>query len=465
MKRLVLFALSAFLLCSCANKSMTRYETLAPVLKKEGFEGTIQKIEKKKDDIYGKNSEFLYHFDKGMLYHYTGNNKESIKSFEKAEQVYEDLYTKSVTNEAAAIVTNDNIRPYRARPFEVLLMYQYQILNYLAIGDLDGALVEVRRAQIASEALYQKDKEKVNDNGWLRYLSAIVYEMAGEEDDAAIAYLKAAKAFEEGNISMPKEAWEFINESLTKMDRADDLKNFKSAPLSQTPKATDAREKGQEIIVIGYAGHSPILGEMYLSGTYVSGTAMNLTYKDGKTGKVGSFTVFVPPVAGAGSNTFHVGFALPEKMELPQRTSLFSVNLDGKMRISPEKVANIDAELEQNMKDENATTMVRTATRVILRTIAAQKAKSTTNTGNGIFDLVKNIAVDVGQSQLEQADLRVGLFMPNSIYVTRIPVTEGTHQLNVSALGAHGQIVGDYRLDNIKVKKGQKKIVVIPAIE
>lgn len=465
MKRLVLFALSAFLLCSCANKSMTRYETLAPVLKKEGFEGTIQKIEKKKDDIYGKNSEFLYHFDKGMLYHYTGNNKESIKSFEKAEQVYEDLYTKSVTNEAAAIVTNDNIRPYRARPFEVLLMYQYQILNYLAIGDLDGALVEVRRAQIASEALYQKDNEKVNDNGWLRYLSAIVYEMAGEEDDAAIAYLKAAKAFEEGNISMPKEAWEFINESLTKMDRADDLKNFKSQALTLTPKATDAREKGQEIIVIGYAGHSPILGEMYLSGTYVSGTAMNLTYKDGKTGKVGSFTVFVPPVAGAGSNTFHVGFALPEKMELPQRTSLFSVNLDGKMRISPEKVANIDAELEQNMKDENATTMVRTATRVILRTIAAQKAKSSTNTGNGILDLVKNIAVDVGQSQLEQADLRVGLFMPNSIYVTRIPVTEGTHQLNVSALGAHGQIVGDYRLDNIKVKKGQKKIVVIPAIE
>ena len=84
MKRLVLFALSAFLLCSCANKSMTRYETLAPVLKKEGFEGTIQKIEKKKDDIYGKNSEFLYHFDKGMLYHYTGNNKESIKIAKKS---------------------------------------------------------------------------------------------------------------------------------------------------------------------------------------------------------------------------------------------------------------------------------------------------------------------------------------------------------------------------------------------
>ena len=465
MKRLILLIASALLLCSCANKAMTRYETLAPVLKKKGFEGTIQKIEKEKDDIYGEKSAFLYEFDLGTLHHYNGNNKESIKHFEKAEKIYEDLYTKSVTNEAAAIATNDNIRPYRARPFEVLLMYQYQILNYLALGDLDEALVEVRRAQIASEALYQKDKDKVNDNGWLRYLSAIVYEMAGEEDDAAIAYLKAAKAFEEGNIKMPKEVWEFINESLTKMDRADDLKSLKTASLAQTPKASEAREKGQEIIVIGYAGHSPILGEMYLSGTYVSGTAMNLTYKDGKTGKIGSFTVFVPPVAGAGSNTFHVGFALPEKKELPQRTSLFSVNMDGKMRISPEKVADIDSELDQNMKDENTTTMVRTATRVILRTIAAQQAKKATNTGNGIFDLVKNIAVDVGQSQLEQADLRIGLFMPNSIFVTRIPVNEGTHQVSVSALDSYGQVVGDYKLDNIKVKKGQKKIIVIPAIE
>lgn len=465
MKRLILFLASALLLCSCANKAMTRYETLAPVLKKEGFEGTIQKIEKEKDDLYGEKSAFLYHFDEGMLFHYAGKNKESIKHFEQAEQIYEDLYTKSVTNEAAALVTNDNIRPYRARPFEVLLMYQYQILNYLAIGDLDGALVEVRRAQIASEALYQKDKEKVNDNGWLRYLSAIVYEMAGEEDDAAIAYLKAAKAFEEGNVSMPKEVWEFINESLTNMDRDDDLKKLKSTPLASTPKATEARQKGQEIIVVGYAGHSPILGEMYLSGTFVSAGAINLTYKDGKTGKINSFTLIAPPVAGAGSNTFHIGFALPEKKDLPQRTSLFSVNLDGKMRVAPERVANIGAELDQNMRDENATTMVRTATRVVVRTIAAQKAKSATNTGNGIFDLVKNIAVDVGQTQLEQADLRIGLFMPNTINVTRIPVDAGDHDVTISVMDGQGRFVGDYRLNKIKVGKGQKKIIIAPSID
>ena len=93
MKRLLLLAVSALLLCSCANKSLTRYETLAPVLKKEGFEGTIAKIEKKKDDIYGEKSAFLYHFDEGMLYHYAGKNKESIQQFEQAEKIYDiDIY-------------------------------------------------------------------------------------------------------------------------------------------------------------------------------------------------------------------------------------------------------------------------------------------------------------------------------------------------------------------------------------
>ena len=277
--------------------------------------------------------------------------------------------------------------------------------------------------------------------------------------------MQAAKAFEESGGQVPREVWEFITESLVRMDRADELKKFRTPLPQQTLQASDAHAKGQEIIVIGYAGHSPILGEMYLSGTFVSAGALNLTHKDGKTGKINTFTLIAPPVAGAGSGTFHVGFSLPQKKTLPQRASLFSVNLDSKLRLSPEKVSDIDAELERNMKDENATTMVRTATRVVIRTVAAQKAKSATNTGDGLLDLVKNIAVDVGQSQLEQADLRVGLFMPNSICVTRIPVDVGKHQVTVSALGAHGQIVGDYRLDQVSVAKGQKKIIIIPAIQ
>jgi hypothetical protein len=82
-------------------------------------------------------------------------------------------------------------------------MYQYQILNYLSKMDIDGALVEVKRSQIAMNALYQKDKDKVNDNGYLRYLQALVYELDGDNDEAAIAYVKAIKAYDEGKMGLP----------------------------------------------------------------------------------------------------------------------------------------------------------------------------------------------------------------------------------------------------------------------
>ena len=112
MKRLLLILSAALLFSACANKSITRYEALAPIFEHKGYEATINEVKKQHEDLYGEKTEFLYYFDLGVLYHYSGNFQESAANFDKAEKIYDDLYTHSVTNEAAAIVTNDNIRPY-----------------------------------------------------------------------------------------------------------------------------------------------------------------------------------------------------------------------------------------------------------------------------------------------------------------------------------------------------------------
>ena len=464
-KRIVLLAFSLSLLAGCTNKSMTRYEELAQPLEKKGIDATIEKMKKDQDDLYGSNSEFLYYFDLGCLNHYKRDFKESAANFAKAEQIYEDLYTKSVTNEAAAIVTNDNTRPYRARPFELLLMYEFQILNYLAMMDLDGAMVEVRRSQIAMNALYQKDQKKVNDNGLLRYLSAMVYELDGSPDDAAIAYINTVKAYKEGKLKVPNEVLEFVTEGLRSADRENDLVALGTQVPGITPKASSVRENGQEIIVIGYAGHSPILGELYMSGTFISGGVMNLYYKDGETGERRTFTMVAPPVSGAGTGeSFHVGFALPEIKKLYNRVDHFEVSLDGSPRIRPEKVMAVDEELKQNMDDEKSSRVSRTVIRVILRTIAAQKAKQAMKTDNILLNLLTSIGTDVAQSQIEQADLRIGLFMPHSLHMTRIPVSVGTHKVVVTANGSAGDTVELFEFDKLNIAKGQKVFLIIPSL-
>ena len=466
MKRLLLILSAVLLFSGCANKSITRYEALAPVFEHKGYEAAINEVKKQREDLYGEKTEFLYYFDLGVLYHYNGNYKESAANFDKADKIYDDLYTRSITNEAAAIVTNDNIRPYRARPFEVLVLHEMQIMNYLALKDIDGAMVEVNRAQKAMTELYQKDNDKTNDNGFLRYLTAIVYEMAGEPDEAAIAYYKTVKAYNENILNLPKEARQFIIESLKRTDRENDITTLGLDNTTETSKAKAAHDLGQEIIVVGYAGHGPILTELRMSGTYVSGGLLNLTYQDPKTGKVQSSTVGAPPVAGAtDGETFHIAFALPEAHSFRSQVHNFNVSVDKQSGVRTEKMMALDKELEMNLKDDFASTMTRTAIRVVLRTIAAQTAKSAMKTDNKLFNLFTSISTDIAQDQLEKADLRIALFLPNSFQMTRIPVEPGSHEVTVAAEGDAGNTINIFNFGNVDVKKGEKKFIFVPAIK
>ena len=465
MNRLILLLATTLFFMACANKSMTRYEALAPVFEHNGFEAAINEVKKQQEDLYGEKTEFLYYFDLGVLYHYNGNYKESAQNFDKAEKIYDDLYTHSVTNEAAAIVTNDNIRPYRARPFEVLVLHEMQIMNYLAQRDIDGAMVEVSRAQKAMTELYQKDNDKTNDNGFLRYLTAIVYEMAGEPDEAAIAYYKTVRAYDENILNLPKEAREFVIENLIRSDREDDLKKLKLDNSIETTKAKAAYDLGQEIIIVGYAGHGPILTELKMSGTYVNGGMLNLTYKDSKTGKITSSNIGAPPVAGASNGeTFHISFALPEAHSFKSLVQRFNVTVDNKSGLRTEKVMALDKELEMNLKDDFANTMTRTAIRVVLRTIAAQAAKKAMKSDNAILNLFTSISTDIAQDQMEKADLRIALFLPNSIQMTRIPVEPGSHEVSVAAEGETGT-VKVFNFGSVPVKKGEKKFIFVPAVK
>lgn len=466
MKRLLLLFVASILFTACANKSITRYEALAPTFENKGCEETIAQVKKQQKDLYGEKSEFLYYFDLGVLYHYNGDYKESAKNFDKADKIYEDLYTRSVTNEAAAIITNDNIRPYRARPFEILVLHELQILNYLAQKDIDGAMIEVNRAQKAMAALYQKDKDKTNDNGFLRYLIAIVYEMAGQPDDAAIAYYKTVKAYQENILNLPKEVRQFIVESLRRTEREDDINALGLNNAMETPKAQAVFDQGQEIIVLGYAGHGPILNELRLSGTYVNGGLLSLSYKDGKTGQMQTTTVDAMPVAGASNGeTFHISFALPEAYSFNSKVHHFNVSVDGKSGIRPEKVMALDKELEMNLKDDFTATMTRTAIRVVLRTIAAQAAKKAMKSDNSLLNLFTSIGTDVAQMQMEKADLRIALFLPNSFQMTRIPVEPGSHEVTVAAESENGGKVKVFNYGKVNVKKGEKKFIFVQAVK
>ena len=136
---------------------------------------------------------------RGLAAHYAGQPRASSDALESAAFLAEERYTRSLTNEALSLLTNDRIRPYRPSDVERLLIHHYGALNYLAAGDPEEAAVEARRLA------HMLDRVADESPGWaesragrslrsvLRRVTGAVFEAAGEENDADVAYRLAER--------------------------------------------------------------------------------------------------------------------------------------------------------------------------------------------------------------------------------------------------------------------------------
>ena len=65
-------------------------------------------------------------------------------------------------SQGTALVTNDNAIPYQSNDYERIFVHQFQALNYIALNDKEGALVEMRRAQFFQDKKPEDEEKKDN---------------------------------------------------------------------------------------------------------------------------------------------------------------------------------------------------------------------------------------------------------------------------------------------------------------
>ena len=169
--------------------------------------------------------------EKARLAFLANNNLVSQQNFTKvyqkiqqAEQAAKVEVSRGIDN-VTAIISNDNATRYDIPYYEQSMLHSYQALNYLSQSDLSGALVEIRRANIVQNKALQANQKELYDsqqsmaskginpsdlannypvmnnvigevkngfqNAYTFYLSGILYEAAGQSNDAYIDYKKA----------------------------------------------------------------------------------------------------------------------------------------------------------------------------------------------------------------------------------------------------------------------------------
>ncbi|HEX8242391.1 MAG TPA: hypothetical protein VF541_02800 [Longimicrobium sp.] len=139
--------------------------------------------------------ELVRHLQLGLVYHYAGKWEASNAAFEWAEREAEQRWTKSLTRQAGQLVINDAVADYVPAAGEMALIPYYRMLNYLALGSTDGALVEARKSsEWLARLAGRKDDPCVGD-GFVHYLAGLAFRGAGERNDALVSYRNAERSF------------------------------------------------------------------------------------------------------------------------------------------------------------------------------------------------------------------------------------------------------------------------------
>jgi len=215
-------------LSGCAfNSVFVNYPSqIAPFKQQLNSETPAANITDLANNISG-NDGLLYAQESGRIMQVAGDFTRSKTYYQQAIDAYQRFDDKAIVSAsklgagASSLLLNDNTIPYRGPGYERIMLHQYQALNYLFSGDIQGALVEVRRSnelQSLEQARYQQSQKSVQDmangviddqverlgkeagnvtssflNAYSYYTTGLLHELANEPNDAFIDYRKAAQ--------------------------------------------------------------------------------------------------------------------------------------------------------------------------------------------------------------------------------------------------------------------------------
>lgn len=199
--------------------------------------------------------QLLYILDRATALYNGGMYDEAIKEFSRADKIAEIKDYTSISKEAASVILNDRLLPYKGEDFEKVLINQYLALSYLMKQDYEAAQVENRRVNRKLYMMISQGKKKYRLNPMARYLSGLIYESLGQYNDAYVDY-KAVMNLLPGLTTLGSHLYATAWASGIK----EDLEKWQSQFALDEEQIKSAKEhlKKAEIIFILEVGQAPI---------------------------------------------------------------------------------------------------------------------------------------------------------------------------------------------------------------
>ncbi len=447
--------LSIPLICAlfvgCATYG-SRMEQTRLLFSQGKYDDALKKLDKTKSG----SSKLLYLLEKGMILHYAGRYEESNNTFEEAEILAEDLYTKSVSKEAGAFLTSDNILPYEGEKFERALIHYYRAFNYIHLELPDDALVECRKVSFLLQRYLDKSEGEstaYTDDAFMHYLAGTLFEWQGEINDAFISYRKAAESYEryqqEYGIPYPVSLKSDLLRTADTLGFAAEYDHY----LKKYGVSYDKPEIGQE------AGELILIHE---NGFAPNKEAIEVVFPILKVDKFGEskgvdawgYSETLRARADRHYDDIEIEYMLRVSIPTYESTRPLITHMEvlatgnpgcAPARFSSETVEDVEAIALKNFAEEEPKILLKTIARGVVKYLAFRTAKKKTGEVAGLLVNIFNIAT-------ENADTRSWLTLPNSFGMARMSLPSGKYDLQLSFRDDRGREVESTTLQNVEIR-------------
>jgi hypothetical protein len=468
----LLFLSGLALLLNACGPTVNRYALIDERLR-AGDVARADAIVEEAQKEYGSKSQVLYRMDRGMTLHLAGRYEDSTAVLEKADQEVEQLYTRRITTQAKAFLYNDTELPYEGAAYEQVMLNVVKALNYAIAGNLQEALVEARRLDHRLNMLADQTENKSDayrDDGWARYLSGVLYEAAGELNDAFIAYRKAYETYLAAHAWSRMPVPPRLRTDLLRITDAlhliDEHAQYRQAFVDVPWQPAADHQQLAQVVVVSYNGRAPRKEDHFLD-LPISLDALRLVlltkaaigpHSNAREARAAESVFY-------GLNGRIVRVALPRLV--PQKTAVAYeqvslVGAEGAYNDSSELVQDLSALAAKHFSDQYNTLAVKAVARAAIKYAAAEgiargaRMAAGRDAGPLVGLLVGSLAKTLAIST-EEADKRSWRTLPDEIQIARLWVPAGSYELRVRPIGKSGGPIGRETVHPVTLQRGETK--------
>ena len=403
-------------------------------------------------------SRLLYFLQQGTVQQLLEEYESSNEAFESAYFFTQDL-RRNYPAEMFSLLSNPMTLPYRGEDFERVQIHYFKAVNYLLLDRPDEALVECRRIGIELDRLddqYGGRNSRYRRDAFALNIMGIVYDAAGDDNNAFIAYRNAYDAYREGyarqfDVKAPRQLKLDLLGAARRSGLAEEAeqyeKEFGFGPSERAPGQGD-------VVLLWHNGLGPVKGEWSLNFFLVRGAGGIVTFVNEDLG------VSIPFPLGSGgdastlSDLKFVRVAFPRYLERKPYYRTAEAIVAGRS-VPLERTQDLNAIAFKSLEDR----MLRELGTSLLRLAIKQATERTLRGKNENLGALLSVA----NALTEKVDTRNWQTLPHAISYARIRLPAGTHRVQLRAISPHGSNSENRSLE-VAVEEGKTVFALVHSL-